>query len=282
MSSLRNAVKRVAHKERSQPVDRQHLGILEKKKDYKQRAIDYHRKEDRIKVMKEKASMRNPDEFYFGMHNSQIQDGHHRSNDDYRNLAPELVKVMKDQDLSYVRMQKQRDAKKAERLQASLHLLEMEGDSVKPKRKHTVFVESRKEAEEFDVASHFDTIPEFADRAFNRLRTSDIEGLANATAGAPNDDAGDDINMSNTRQLTSSKLEKHVQEERKLAVKLAKARSSSYAEMEARRKRAEAMQRAEDHLITEKLVSGKGRKRKIKAAEDGRPAQYKWRRKRLG
>ena len=70
MSSLRNAVKRVAHKERSQPKSRQHLGLLEKKKDYKVRATDFHRKEDRIKAMRQKASMKNPDEFYLGGNNS--------------------------------------------------------------------------------------------------------------------------------------------------------------------------------------------------------------------
>jgi hypothetical protein len=40
------------------------------------------------------------------------------------------------------------------------------------------------------------------------------------------------------------------------------------------------MTKTEAHLMTEKLVAGKGRKRKIKAAEDGQPAQYKWRRQR--
>jgi hypothetical protein len=52
--------------------------------------------------------------------------------------------------------------------------------------------------------------------------------------------------------------------------------------MEARQKRVEAMATAVSHLETEKLVASKGRKRKIKAAEDGKPAVYKWRRKRLG
>eukprot|EP00539_Tryblionella_compressa_P002255 CAMPEP_0178746632 /NCGR_PEP_ID=MMETSP0744-20121128/7907_1 /TAXON_ID=913974 /ORGANISM="Nitzschia punctata, Strain CCMP561" /LENGTH=283 /DNA_ID=CAMNT_0020399845 /DNA_START=65 /DNA_END=916 /DNA_ORIENTATION=+ len=283
MSSLRNAVKRIAHKERSQPVDRQHLGILEKKKDYKKRAVDYHRKEKRIKAMREKAAMRNPDEFYFGMHNSKVKDGKHRSNDDYRNLAPDVVRVMKDQDLSYVRMQKQKDMKKVDRLQASLHLLDSEAETVKAKRKHTVFVESKNEAEDFDVAEHFDTIPEFAERTFNRMRKSEIEKLAKlktgAAGGTENDfeDDGDD-----EPRVTAAQLEKQAKAERKLAKKLAKARSSAYGEMEARRRRAEAMKKAEDHLVTEKLVAGKGRKRKIKAAEDGRPAQYKWRRKRLG
>jgi U3 small nucleolar RNA-associated protein 11 len=284
MSSLRNAVKRIAHKERSQPVDRQHLGILEKKKDYKKRAIDYHRKEERIKAMKEKASMRNPDEFYFGMHNSKVQNGKHRSTDDYRDLDPEVVKVMKGQDLSYVRMQKQKDAKKAERLQASLHLLDSESDGVKPKRKHTVFVDSRKEALEFDVAEHFGTIPEFAERAFNRLRKEDIEKLAKVRTGVSGTGAdGDDDGGDNEKQeLTVAQLEKKSKLERKIAKKLAKARSNAYGELEARRKRGEELQKAEDHLVTEKLVSSKGRKRKIKAAEDGRPAQFKWRRKRLG
>lgn len=285
MSSLRNAVKRIAHKERSQPTDRKHLGILEKKKDYKQRAIDYHRKEDRIKAMKQKASMKNPDEFYFGMHNSRIEDGKHQSNDDYRELSPELVKVMKDQDLSYVRMQKQKDIKKAEKLQASLHLLNSDGvddDSVRSKRTHTVFVESRKEAKEFDVADHFETIPAFAGRAFNRLRKSEIEKLAKERIGGngAEDGAGDDDRDAKPK-LTVEQLLKLKKLEKKQAKRLAKARSGAYREMESRRERAGTMQAAEDHLITEKLVAGKGRKRKVKGGEDGRPAQYKWRRKRL-
>lgn len=304
MSSLRNAVKRIAHKERSQPVDRQRLGILEKKKDYKQRAVDYHRKEDRIKAMKQKASMRNPDEFYFGMHSAKIdaKSGKHQSNDDYRHLSPELLKVMKDQDLSYVRMQKQKDTKKAEKLQASLHLLNdsnsnlnsaTDDTTIKAKisgggSKHTVFVESNREAREFDVADHFETIPEFAGRAFNRLRKSEIEKMArertgiigNATATNKHS-LGGDGNDAKPKQPTVEQLRKLRKLEQKQAKRLAKARSSAYREMESRRERAENMQAAEDHLITEKLVAGKGRKRKIKSGEDGRPAQYKWRRKRL-
>ncbi len=268
MSSLRNAVKRIAHKERSQPLDRQHLGILEKKKDYKQRAIDYHRKEDRIKAMQQKVAMRNPDEFYFGMHNSKVQNGKHQSNEDYRVLDPELVKVMKDQDLSYVRMQKQKDMKRAEKLQASLHMLDADNeDMVGSKRKHTIFVQSKKDAQEFDVAEHFDTIPEFEGRAFNRLRKQDIEKLSKSVASE--------------KELTTEELHKLRKQEQKIAKKLAKARAGAYREMESRRERADKMRTAEEHLITEKLVAGKGRKRKIKTGEDGRPAQYKWRRKRL-
>lgn len=278
MSSLRNAVKRIAHKERSQPQDRKHLGILEKKKDYKQRAIDYHRKEDRIKAMKQKVSMRNPDEFYFGMHNSKIQDGKHRSTEDYRMLSPELVKVMKDQDLSYVRMQKQKDMKKVEKLQSSLHLLDADDeDAVSARRKHTIFVESKKDARDFDIAEHFETIPEFEGRSFNRLRKSEIEKLSREKMGFQAVD-GDDVSE---KQLTSEQLRRLQKDEQKRAKKLAKARSSAYREMESRRERADKMKIAEDHLITEKLVAGKGRKRKIKTGENGQPAQYKWRRKRL-
>ncbi|CAJ1950712.1 unnamed protein product [Cylindrotheca closterium] len=281
MSSLRNAVKRIAHKERSQPQKRQHLGILQKKKDYKKRADDYHRKQDRIKTMRTKAAMRNPDEFYFGMQNSQVKDGHHKSTTDYRDVPPEMVKLMKDQDLSYFRMQKQKDAKKAERLQASLHLLsndvddeDLEGIS-RASQKHTVFVEDQKEADHFDVAKHFDTIPELAGRKFNRLRKEDIKKAAKeSTTG--HDEKGRET------KLTRKQIEKQEKAARKIAKKLAKARAAAYGEMEARTKRAEALQNAEDRITLEKNLQGKGRKRKVREAEDGKPAQYKWRRRRLG
>ena len=68
--SLRNVVKRKTHKERAQPSFRARYGLLEKKKDYKLRAIDYHRKEDKLKKLKTAAALKNPDEFYFKMINA--------------------------------------------------------------------------------------------------------------------------------------------------------------------------------------------------------------------
>ena len=67
MSSLRNSLHRRNHKERGQPAHRKRLGILEKHKDYVVRAKDYNSKKERIRKLKQKASERNKDEFYFGM-----------------------------------------------------------------------------------------------------------------------------------------------------------------------------------------------------------------------
>eukprot|EP00521_Asterionellopsis_glacialis_P018473 CAMPEP_0195295454 /NCGR_PEP_ID=MMETSP0707-20130614/17432_1 /TAXON_ID=33640 /ORGANISM="Asterionellopsis glacialis, Strain CCMP134" /LENGTH=292 /DNA_ID=CAMNT_0040356689 /DNA_START=40 /DNA_END=918 /DNA_ORIENTATION=- len=291
MSSLRNAVKRIAHKERSQPQARQHLGILEKKKDYRVRARDFHNKEDRIKSMKTKASQRNPDEFYFGMRKAEVRDGHHRKTREAQQedldhiIGPEAVRIMKDQDLTYVRMLKQKDAKKIERLQSSLHFLGGEDENSneydessrkKKKRKHTIFVQTKKDVETFDVAEHFDTVPEMADRAFNRPRLSTLRDAAMSGLGDKDDDED-----GNDYKLTEKQLELQAKAARRTAKKVAKARSSAYGEMEARTKRLEVMARAEERLVLEKNLAGKGRKRKVKGGEDGKPAVYKWRRKRL-
>ena len=77
-SSLRNATKRITHKERAQPSSRKKFGLLEKHKDYVIRAKDYHKKQDYLSILKKKAADRNPDEFYFHMHNSQVSNGVHK------------------------------------------------------------------------------------------------------------------------------------------------------------------------------------------------------------
>jgi len=56
---------------------RKKLGYLEKKQDYKKRAIDHHYKAERLKKLKIKALERNPSEFHFHMINSRIVDGVH-------------------------------------------------------------------------------------------------------------------------------------------------------------------------------------------------------------
>ena len=99
-SSLRNAIKRTTHKERSQPADRTRLGLLEKHKDYVLRAKDFHKKEDAIKVLKRKAAERNPDEFYFAMEKKKTRDGVHEERTTEQNkYTEEELKLMKTQDL---------------------------------------------------------------------------------------------------------------------------------------------------------------------------------------
>mmetsp|Transcript_9664 Transcript_9664/g.15808 ORF Transcript_9664/g.15808 Transcript_9664/m.15808 type:complete len:343 (-) Transcript_9664:59-1087(-) len=340
MSSLRNAVKRITHKERSQPQSRSHLGLLEKKTDYRQRSADYHRKESRLKSMRDKIANRNPDEFYFGMHNSRVDNNHKSSSNSNnsgrhvktdearqkelveRGLGDDAVRIMKDQDLAYVRMQRVMDAKKIERLQSSLHYLEgnttinnnrnSENDDdddeggegallkmVGKKRKHTVFVDGGQDAvDKFDVAKHFDTIPELVGRSFNRPRVKELEREAMRRLGGKvavrdadddyydNDDNEDDDDNFDEKgnpkrvQLTEKQLLKQERNQLKLEKRIAKSRSAAYTEMELRNERMKKLQNAEAHLIVEKQTRMKGRRRKIEGKGDGKPAVYKWRRKR--
>lgn len=262
MSSLRNAVKRITHKERSQPNHRSHLGILEKKKDYKERAVHYHKKEDRINAARRKASFRNPDEFYFGMKNAQITEGKHKKTVEAEQrefeakVGTDTIRIMKDQDLSYIRLQKQKDSKRIERLQSSLHFIEYGDEVPSMKRKHIVFVDSKEEASKFDVADYFDTAPELAGRAFNRPRRDTLRNLALKHAGCHQSSDEKNANVS------TDQLQLIAKESRKVVQKLAKSRAAAYAEVEARTKRVSALERAEAHLVTEKLVASKGRDRK--------------------
>ncbi len=95
-ASLRNAVKRITHKERSHPANRKKFGLLEKHKDYVERAKDFHKKKNYIKILKKKAAQRNPDEFYFKMNVSEVSDGVHKELKDHT-LDHATVQLLKTQ-----------------------------------------------------------------------------------------------------------------------------------------------------------------------------------------
>ncbi|KAG6550824.1 hypothetical protein Mapa_007620 [Marchantia paleacea] len=143
MSSLRNAVKRKTHKERSQPSTRSKYGLLEKHKDYVLRAKDFHKKETEIKILKEKASFRNPDEFYFKMINSQTVNGVHREKKGGKQYTQEEIMLMKTQDFRYVLNKSQAESKKVERLQSVLHQTAQPASNT-----HVYFAEDSAEAVE--------------------------------------------------------------------------------------------------------------------------------------
>ncbi|KAI0882268.1 U3 small nucleolar RNA-associated protein 11 [Annulohypoxylon maeteangense] len=113
MSSIRNAVQRRVHRERAQPKERQRLGLLEKHKDYSLRAKDFNKKKAQLRALRQKASDRNEDEFYFGMM-SRKGPGHALSqgkrwsgtvNGDRGNKAMDMdtVRLLKTQDVGYIR-----------------------------------------------------------------------------------------------------------------------------------------------------------------------------------
>lgn len=113
MSSMRNAVQRRNHKERSQPADRKKYGLLEKHKDYSLRAKDFNKKKAQLKSLKRKAEDKNEDEFYHGMISRSgpstwaskgkrwtgTVDGD-RGN---KALPMDVVRLMKTQDMGYLR-----------------------------------------------------------------------------------------------------------------------------------------------------------------------------------
>eukprot|EP00727_Mastigamoeba_balamuthi_P006534 m51a1_g2500 hypothetical protein (242) ;mRNA; r:124837-125650 len=197
--------KRRIHKERSQPTSRARhgAGFLEKHKDYVERARVFKRKREQILSLKRKAADRNADEFAFGMMRSRMADGKWESTEAPRRWTEAELRLMRDQDESYLTMRREIDRRRAERIRASLH-----GLSAPAANKHVVFMESADDVQKFDAAEYFDTAPELVN---SRVRP----------------------------HLSQLREEKLVQG--KQTPKDAKVRMRAYAEAEQREKRAEKL-----------------------------------------
>merc|ERR1711881_244909 len=152
MSSLKSAMKghQKTHRERGQVSGRKHLGLLEKRKDYVQRAKNFHKKEATLKTLRKKATEKNPDEFYFQMVNTKLKDGVHMKKYDRKEYTKPQMDLMKTQDVNYLNLQKSRETNKIRKLEENLHFIE---ESDRQERKHTFFVDSREEERDFDAAT---------------------------------------------------------------------------------------------------------------------------------
>ncbi|RSL41590.1 hypothetical protein CEP53_012668 [Fusarium sp. AF-6] len=132
MSSMRNAVARRPHRERAQPLERQRLGLLEKHKDYSLRAKDFNKKKAQLKALRDKATERNEDEFYFGMLSrkgpgNRVKDGKRWSGTvqgDRGNKVLDLdtVRLLKTQDIGYIRTMRQVVSKEVAKLEEQVVL----------------------------------------------------------------------------------------------------------------------------------------------------------------
>ncbi|KAF9411515.1 hypothetical protein HW555_009707 [Spodoptera exigua] len=197
------------HKERHQPESRKHLGLLEKKKDYKKRADDYHEKGETLKLLRKRTLDKNPDEFYFHMINSRVKDGEHHEVEKEDEHSKEQVKLMQTQDLKYINMKRTIESRRINRLQAQLHMTDVA--EVTPNT-HTFFVEEGEE-KDFDLAKRLDTHPALLGRKSNRPRLSDLDKLS-----LP--DISDEAleSMKKKKQKIYSELSKRIEREKELTV----------------------------------------------------------------
>ncbi|XP_046462997.1 probable U3 small nucleolar RNA-associated protein 11 [Daphnia pulex] len=210
MASLRNAFKtNKAHRERHQPEARAHLGVLEKKKDYRERAKDFNNKKAALKGLHRRVLDKNPDEFYFHMIRSRMEDGEHIDTPKEEECTPEQLKLMQTQDLKYISHKRLVESRKIDKLQSQLHLIDAEKSN-----NHVFFVDTKEEAKNLDVAERLQTHPSLLSRKSNRPKLEDLKKmdlskmLTNETAE----------NVAEERMKSYRQLEKRIAREKQLMV----------------------------------------------------------------
>lgn len=246
MAKLVHNVQKKQHRERSQTLDRSKYGLLEKKKDYKLRANDYHKKQAALKVLKQKAAQYNPDEYYHAMTRKKTDDKgimiHERGNE---SLSAQQVKLLKSQDVNYIRTMRLNELLKIEKLKKTLDF--------KAHGSHTVFVDSTEEQAAFTPEEFFQTDAGMLERRENRLRIQQLE--------------------TSDKLIKQDLLVDH--DERK---EMEKTKLGEYRLLKDRMDREKQLKDVEDRLETTKELMKKGSKKKM-VDLDGN-VHFKWKNQR--
>lgn len=87
------------------------LGILEKKKDFQKRAKHLHKKKEYIDTLKQKAFLKNPEEFAYGMINAKTNTGGQIALGFKKNDNPHAIKAKPDYDAKRPRVKEGQVAK---------------------------------------------------------------------------------------------------------------------------------------------------------------------------
>ncbi|KAG5654707.1 hypothetical protein H0H81_007463 [Sphagnurus paluster] len=287
-SSLRNSIHRRNHKERSQLAHRSKLGILEKHADYVKRARDYHSKQDRLTRLKQKAAEKNKDEFYFSMRNEKTKGGVHIKDRGNVALPTDIVKVLKTQDENYIRTMRAAGLKKIDKIKSQLTAM---ADLIKPST--LADDEDGLNEEEIEILTASGIISEGATRPRSRRNPKHIvfvdteEEARNyqPTSGPSSSrqtdididmDAAEDLDLgwkappnkkSKKSKMTRVGSTAATEELTADETSLGENRRRLLKELSARLVRDQQLRYAEREFEMQRLMMGKGARKKIKGAE---------------
>lgn len=239
MAKLVHNVQKKQHRERSQTLDRAKYGLLEKKKDYRLRAADYHKKQAALRALRQKAAQYNPDEYYHAMTKKKTdEDGILITDRGNEALSNQQVKLYKSQDLNYVRTMRLNETQKIDKLKNKL--------GFKAEGKHTVFVDNEDDVGLFKAADFFNTDESMLERKENRLRMNQLESSQKIV---------DDLDFDDKETIDKQKL-------------------ADYKLLKERMEREQQLKQVEDKLETTKELMKKGGKKKM--FDDDGNVHFKW------
>ncbi|ODV83975.1 hypothetical protein CANARDRAFT_29443 [[Candida] arabinofermentans NRRL YB-2248] len=264
MVKLVHNVQKKQHRERSQPQNRKRWGLLEKKKDYKLRAENFHKKQAQLKILKSKVKSRNEDEYYHAMTTKKTdKNGILIADRGNETLSNDEVLLLKSQDSNYLTTIRQQEQKKIEKEINNMNVFQSNG-------KHTVFVGSNEEMEEFDPAEFFNTDASLLDRRENRLRISQLQGKSISN----NDDDGESIND----QQIVAEFEDSSEGYRRAKLDLQKQKKLKL--LEQRLEREKKLKKLQSKMELQKQLMKKGEKKKIETKTGATVFKWKNQRKR--